>query len=185
MGGPMNIYQEQRYPWLAAEKACIDQALAAGKTLLGICLGAQLLADRLGSRVYAGPEREIGWWPLNLTEFGRQSNLFDELDAPLQAYHWHGDTFDLPADAVCLASSTACAQQAFFYNQRVLGLQFHFEVTAESMRQLIDHCGEETVPGSYVQSAEQMLKVPQATFDRLRESLYRLLDGLSSVGRSA
>ncbi len=185
MGGPMNIYQEQRYPWLAAEKACINQALAAGKTLIGICLGAQLLADRLGSQVYAGPEREIGWWPLNLTEAGCQSNLFGELDVPLQAYHWHGDTFDLPTGAVCLASSTACVQQAFFYNQRVLGLQFHFEVTAESMRRLIDHCGEEIVPGSYVQSAAQMLATPQAVFDRLHETLYRLLDRLASVDRSA
>lgn len=185
MGGPMNIYQDQQYPWLAAEKACIDQALAAGKTLLGICLGAQLLADRLGSQVYAGAEQEIGWWPLDLTEAGRQSNLFGELETPLQACHWHGDTFDLPAGAVCLASSNGCVQQAFLYDQRVLGLQFHFEVTAESLRQLIDHCAAEIVPGRYVQSAEQMLTVPQATFDRLHESLYRLLDGLATVGCSA
>ncbi len=181
MGGPMNIYQEQQHPWLASEKFCIDQALAAGKTLLGICLGAQLLADRLGSRVYAGFEREIGWWPLHLTEAGRQSNLFSDLDEPLQAYHWHGDTFDLPAGAVCLASSNACVQQAFRYKQRVLGLQFHLEVTAESMRRLIDHCGAEIVPGSYVQSAEQMLAAPQTVFDRLHETLHRLLDRLASV----
>jgi GMP synthase-like glutamine amidotransferase len=185
MGGPMNIYQQRQYPWLAAEKSCIDQALAAGKTLLGICLGAQLLADRLGSRVYAGPEREIGWWPLRLTEAGRQSKFFGDLDEPLQAYHWHGDTFELPAGSVCLASSSACVQQAFLYDQRVLGLQFHFEVTAESMRRLIDHCGEEIVPGNYVQSAEQMLAVPQAVFDRLHESLYRLLDCLASVDKPA
>lgn len=183
MGGPMNIYQEEQYPWLVAEKACIDEALAAGKTLLGICLGAQLLADRLGSKVYAGAEREIGWWPLSLTEAGRASKLFGEQDRGLPAYHWHGDTFDLPAGAVCLASSSACVQQAFLYNQRVLGLQFHFEVTAESMGRLIDQCGEEILPGSYVQSAEQMLATPQATFDRLHESLYRLLDGLSSFDR--
>lgn len=181
MGGPMNIYQEQQYPWLAEEKSCIDQALAADKTLLGICLGAQLLADRLGSRVYAGPEREIGWWPLHLTEAGLQSNLFDEQHEPLQAYHWHGDTFDLPVGAACLASSSACAQQAFLYDQRVLGLQFHFEVTAESVRWLVEYCGAEIVPGNYVQSAEQMLAVPQAAFDRLHESLYGLLDRLASV----
>lgn len=185
MGGPMNIYQEQQYPWLAVEKSCIEEALAAGKTLLGICLGAQLLADRLGSRVYAGSEREIGWWPLLLTEVGRKSNLFGELQEPLQAYHWHGDTFDLPVGAVCLASSAACAQQAFWYDQRVLGLQFHFEVTAESMGRLIDHCGEEIVPGSFVQSAEQMLAAPQAVFDRLHESLYGLLDRLASFSRPA
>lgn len=184
MGGPMNIYQEQQYPWLKAEKTCIDQALAANKTLLGICLGAQLLADRLGSRVYAGEEREIGWWPLNLTEAGRQSKLFGELDEALQAYHWHGDTFDLPAGAVCLASSSACLQQAFLYDQRVLGLQFHFEVTAESMKLLIDHCGEEILPGNYVQSAEQMLAIPQSTFDGLQENLYCLLDGLAIADRS-
>jgi GMP synthase-like glutamine amidotransferase len=183
MGGPMNIYQEQQYPWLKAEKACIDQALAAGKTLLGICLGAQLLADRLGSQVYAGAEREIGWWPLSLTEAGRQSKLFGEWDESLLAYHWHGDTFDLPAGAVCLASSTACAQQAFLYNHRVLGLQFHFEVTPESMGRLIEQCGEEILPGNYVQSAEQMLATPRATFDCLHVSLYRLLDGLALSNR--
>ncbi len=184
MGGPMNIYQELQYPWLAAEKACIDQALAAGKTLLGICLGAQLLAERLGSPVYAGAEREIGWWPLHLTEAGRQSNLFGEMDEPLQAYHWHGDTFELPVGADCLASSSACVQQAFLYDQRVLGLQFHFEFTAQSMRRLIDHCAEEIVPGNYVQSVEQMLAAPPAVFERLHETLYRLLDRLASVDRT-
>ncbi len=185
MGGPMNIYQEQQHPWLAAEKACIDRALAADKTLLGICLGAQLLADRLGSHVYAGPEREIGWWPLHLTEAGRRSSLFGGLDEPLQAYHWHGDTFELPAGAVCLASSSACVQQAFLYDKRVLGLQFHFEVTADSVRRLIEHCGEEITAGRYVQNAEQMLAINQEVFGRLHESLYRLLDRLASVDRSA
>lgn len=178
MGGPMNIYQEQQYPWLKAEKACIDRALVAGKTLLGICLGAQLLADRLGSPVYAGPEREIGWWPLQLTEAGRRSRLFGDLDQPLQAYHWHGDTFDLPAGATCLASSAACAQQAFLYDQRVLGLQFHFEVTLEAVRRLIDHCGNEIGADRYVQSAEQMLAVPATVFARLHRCLFSVLDRL-------
>lgn len=184
MGGPMNIYQERQYPWLKEEKACIDRALAAGKTLLGICLGAQLLADRLGSPVYAGPEREIGWWPLRLTEAGRRSLLFGDLDQTLSAYHWHGDTFDLPAGATCLASSAVCAQQAFLYDQRVLGLQFHFEVTQQAVRRLIDHCGDEIVAGRYVQSAEQMLAVPETSFARLHRSLFSVLDRLVTGAES-
>ncbi len=179
VGGPMNIYQEGQYPWLKAEKACIDRALAAGKTLLGICLGAQLLADRLGSRVYAGPEREIGWWPLQLTDAGRRSALFGDLSQPLWAYHWHGDTFDLPVGATCLASSAGCAQQAFLYDQRVLGLQFHFEVTPEAVRRLIKHCGDGIVAGRYVQSAEQMLAVPPPTFAELHRCLFSVLDRLA------
>lgn len=184
MGGPMNIYQEQQYPWLKEEKACIDQALAAGKTLLGICLGAQLLADRLGSKVYNGPEKEIGWWPLQLTGDGRNSSLFGHLPNRLQAFHWHGDTFDLPSGAVCLASTEGCAQQAFLYDERVLGLQFHFEVTASSIGALVENCGDEIVAGRYVQSAKRMLSASTDDFDFLHHCLFAVLDRLEGQAGS-
>ena len=183
MGGPMNIYQDAQYPWLAGEKALIGQAVAAGRTLLGVCLGAQLLADRLGSRVFRGEHREIGWWPLHLAEAGRRSSLFAGLPEPLEAFHWHGDTFESPPGAVCLAASAACANQAFLYDERVLGLQFHFEVTPASVRLLVKHCGDEIVPGRYVQSAEQLLGVDEAVFAQLNRTLFTVLDRLADNTR--
>ena len=137
MGGPMGVYEEQRFPWLRREQAFIRQAIDAGKTVLGICLGAQLIASALGSAVYPAAQREIGWWPIRKTEAGRVFPLFADLPEELTVFHWHGDTFDLPAGAVHLADSAACVQQAFAFGERVLALQFHFEVTPASVRQIV------------------------------------------------
>ena len=142
MGGPMNIYQELQHPWLAAEKACIDQALAADKTLLGICLGAQLIVRALGARVYPGHQKEIGWSPIQLDEAGSRSALRHFVGDGVCVLHWHGETFDLPEDAEHLASSELYPNQAFSYGKS-LALQFHPEVTARGLEQwFIGHTGE-------------------------------------------
>jgi GMP synthase-like glutamine amidotransferase len=138
MGGPMGIYDHVEHPWLVAEKAFIKQAIDAGKTVLGICLGAQLIADALGAKVYPGPQKEIGWFPIE-----RSPAAPKLLPEKLMVFHWHGDTFDLPEGAVHLASSSACSNQGFIYNHRVIGLQFHLETTPKSMEALIENCGEE------------------------------------------
>jgi GMP synthase-like glutamine amidotransferase len=162
MGGPMNIYEENVYPWLAAEKEFIAEAVKSKKVVLGICLGAQLLADVLGGRVYRNDHKEIGWHPVNLTLEGKYSPLFNGVPERFTAFHWHGDTFHLPPGATRLASSPGCAHQAFEYGAgRVLGLQFHLESSLESIRQLIHHCGDELVEGEYIQSAEEILSRQQ------------------------
>ena len=132
LGGEMNVYQEDRHTWLAPENHLIRQAVEADKAILGICLGGQLLAKALGARVHLGSAQEIGLVPITLTAEGQNDTLFSGLSAP-EAVEWHDDTFEIPNGAVRLASSTACANQAFRYGQRAYGLQFHPEVSPEML----------------------------------------------------
>jgi GMP synthase-like glutamine amidotransferase len=155
MGGPMGVTDVQDYPWLTAETQLIAAAIAAGKKVLGICLGAQLIAAAFGAKVYRNRDREIGWWPVMRTAAASpESGLLPESCVP---FHWHGDTFDLPDGTVQLASSAACEQQAFALGTQVIGLQFHLEATPDAARDLIRHGGDDLDGSPYVQTAEQML----------------------------
>lgn len=146
LGGPIGAYEDDRYPFLADELRILERRLAAGRPTLGICLGAQLMARALGARVYPGPGKEIGWSPIALTQAGRVSPLAS-LDG-VAVLHWHGDTFDLPAGAECLASTDLCAHQAFALGRNALGLQFHGEVDgADIERWLIGHACEIAAAG--------------------------------------
>lgn len=176
MGGPMNIYETAQHPWLDAEKALIREAIEAGRTVVGVCLGSQLIADQLGSPVYRGILGEIGWWPV-----ARVADCPADLPLPdnLQVYHWHGDTFDLPVGAHHLLESAACHSQGFLYGDRVLGLQCHLEATPASIRALIDACGDELREGPYFQSAARMLSEPATTFQTMHGVLFQLLDHLT------
>jgi len=151
----MSIHDEDMYPWLRAEKALIAAAIGEGKKVLGICLGAQLIAAVSGARVYPNPQKEIGFWPVRWMEAGKviRGGGTEEI-----FFHWHGETFDLPAGAVLLASTTACVNQAFLLGGRVLGVQFHPEVTPEIIRAMIAHEGHELVDAPYIQSAAKMLE---------------------------
>lgn len=157
MGGPMNIYEEDKYPWLAEEKRFLGQAIGEGRPIIGICLGAQLLADVLGARVFANSHKEIGWFPVQMTKAAETSRAFAAFPQSFTAFHWHGDTFDIPAGAKHIARSAACENQAFIYNERIVGLQFHLETTPASAQQLIANCGDEIVPGRYIEDSKQML----------------------------
>ena len=151
MGGPMGVYEGARHPWLYGEVATIKAAIARGKRVLGICLGAQLIAAALDAAVYPGPRREIGWWPIEKTT---AAGLLAALPDGAIVFHWHGDTFDLPVGAERLARSAGCANQAFSYGDRVLALQFHCDVTPEAMEQMVvEGAGELTAGQPYVQSA--------------------------------
>ena len=132
LGGPMAVY-EDRTPYLRDEARCIEKAVIAGKHVLGVCLGAQMLAHVLGSRVYPGTAKEIGWYEVALTEEGMRDACMAELAVEnkrnAQVFQWHGDTFDLPRGALRLASSDLFPNQAFRYTDNVYALQFHIEVT--------------------------------------------------------
>jgi GMP synthase (glutamine-hydrolysing) len=128
LGGPMSVSDTDRHPHLTTELKLIEQAMNRGMPVLGICLGAQLIARTLGSRVYPNDEKEIGWYDVSPTEMARRDPLAAHLKENEKLFQWHGDTFDIPKEAVHLASSTLCPSQAFRYGPNVYALQFHLEV---------------------------------------------------------
>ena len=143
LGGPISVYEEDDYPFIRDEIRLLRARMAQDKPTLGICLGAQMIAKSLCARVYHGPQKEIGWAPLMLTEEGARSPLAEVAPDKTPVLHWHGDTFDLPEGAVRLASTPLYVNQAFAYGQRTLALQFHPEVTVRGMeRWFIGHTGE-------------------------------------------
>lgn len=127
LGGPIGVGDVSDYPFLTREIALLEKRLARDRPTLGVCLGSQLMAAALGARVYAGPVKEIGWAPLQLTDEGRASCLAPLGEPDATVLHWHGDTFDLPAGATRLASTPAYANQAFAFGRNALALQFHIE----------------------------------------------------------
>lgn len=158
MGGPMGIYDEAIYPWLADEKLLIKESIAAGKIVLGICLGAQLIADVLGGKVTRNAHKEIGWLPINVNPNAGTHPIAQVFARYPKVFHWHGDTFALPPGAIHLASSEGCANQAYIFQEKVYGFQFHLETTPASARALIEHCGEDIDGSRYTQPAQVILE---------------------------
>lgn len=156
MGGPMGVHDTTVYRWMTPEKKFIEAALKQTKKVLGICLGAQLIADTLGAKVYPNPEKEIGWYPVARASAAEHTSWAQVIPPHFQAFHWHGDTFDLPAGALHFAQNKVCHHQAFFYPPGVIGLQFHLEATKPSIAQLIQHCGHELVPAPNIQTAAEI-----------------------------
>jgi GMP synthase-like glutamine amidotransferase len=180
LGGPMSTNDEHTYPWLEAEKKFIAGAIAAEKIVLGVCLGAQLIASALGARIYPNQNREIGWFPLKCSMARNTMSLENIIPSHMEVFHWHGETFDLPAHATHLARSEGCDNQAFCITERVVGLQFHLEVTPLSVKSLIEQCQNDLVSGQYVQSAAEMLSVP-VRFQRINAAMDALLDHLNNL----
>lgn len=180
MGGPMNVHDEKQFPWLAAEKKFIRQAVDAGKIVLGICLGSQLVSQALEAKVYQNKEKEIGWFDIELSPDAQSYNLFSDSGRRLKVFHWHGDTFDLPENAIRLASSEGCKNQAYIYKNKVLALQFHLEPTLNSLKQMIDNGREELITGKYVQSEKEILG-NKKLIEPDREILFTILDRLAEL----
>lgn len=180
MGGPMGTCDEAEYPWLKAEKLAIRKAVDAGRVVIGICLGAQLIAESLGARVFPNAHREIGWFPVKTTPAARE--LFEDLPEEMEVFHWHGDTFDLPGGATHLAESAGCRNQAFAVGKRVFGFQFHLETTEESARALMENCGHEITEGPYMQPAGEIM-ADAGRFAAINRRMESMLDRIAKSGR--
>ena len=180
MGGLMNVYEHDAYPWLVSEKQFIKNTIDAGKKVIGVCLGGQLLTDILGGKVTQNPQKEIGWHTIALTEAGQNSNIFSGMPGQMDVFQWHGDTFSIPPGAIHLATSQVCPNQAFLYGNHVLGLQFHLEYSQESIEKMLLHCADELVDGHAINDPETIRagydKIPQTT-----DRLYTILDTFTSL----
>jgi len=152
MGGPMSANDADRYPWLEPEVSAIRAAIDTGVPVLGICLGAQLIARALGAPVRRAAEKEIGWWPVEFDARGAApewSGFATSLPARATVMHWHGETFDLPADATRIAGSPLCENQGFLFGSNVVALQFHLESTSTSVVELTRMSGGDIEYGTY------------------------------------
>lgn len=176
MGGPMSVNDEATLPWLRPEKQFVRSAVEQGVPVLGICLGAQLIASALGSRVYRNPQKEIGWFQIEATPGPADAFRFP---AKCTVFHWHGETFDLPAGAVRLAKSAACENQAFQIGGHVIGLQFHLETTPESAASILYNCGDELVPGPYIQTESELGIVSSTAYAEINALMNKVLSYLT------
>ena len=176
MGGSMNIYEEEKYPWLGEEKNFIAEAIAANKILLGICLGSQLIADVLGGKVSRNKFKEIGWFPVSLTREARDSSIFSILPGTFTAFHWHGDTFKIPSGAKRMAQSEGCMNQAFECG-RAIGLQFHLEYSKNSIDLMFRNCSDELVDGKYIQTPDEIIS-KIANIHEMNKILDLILDNM-------
>jgi len=178
MGGPMSIYDVKDYPWIPEEKKFIKLAVESGKTVIGICLGSQLLADALGARVYKNDEKEIGWYDVELASDARAGKIFSGIDSRIKTFHWHGDTFDLPEKSIQLAASECTINQGFIYESRVYAFQFHLETSRELLERMLEKGGADLTSGKYVQKEEEILRQTDL-FDSNRKILFTILDRIN------
>ena len=176
MGGPMSVNDEDKFPWLVSEKQFIREAINSGKPVLGICLGAQLIASAMGALVYRNSAKEIGWFPI----CGISSNDSSIYNFPssMKVFHWHGETFDLPTGATLLAKSDGCENQAFQIGKSVIGLQFHMETTQEAAREIVSLCCDELVPAKYIQTEEEILSAKPEIYKSINQRMDSILSFL-------
>lgn len=176
MGGPMSVNDDSEYTWLVAEKEFIKQAVIAGKPVLGICLGAQLIANAMGGQVTQNKVKEIGWFPVEAVK-SESDSVFHFPDIA-EVFHWHGETFELPEGAVQIARSKGCENQAFQIGNNVIGLQFHLETTPDSARAIIEDCRGELVEGEYIQPESEILSVPRQRYSSINSLMGNILEYL-------
>lgn len=176
MGGPQSPLSIEKWPYLQNEISFIKKSIEANKAVLGICLGAQLIAESLGAKTESSPHREIGVFPVELTQEGSKDPVFSQFPHSFSAMHWHNDMPGLPTNALLLAQSAGCPRQAFRVSDRVYGLQCHLEMTPSNVAEMIQHCEKDLSPGLYIQTKQELLS------DHLKsanEKIFALLDYLS------
>ncbi len=179
MGGSMGANDDQVFSWMEAEKALIKQCILDNKKVLGICLGAQIIASVLGAKVYPNTKKEIGWFDIDLKIKSKEIPAFANIPSKFKTMHWHGDTFELPRGAVHLASSEATQNQAFSFNDGyVLGLQFHPEMTELAIKGMFDEVGQ-LQQDDFVQS-NQVIASQYELCQQNNDWMYHILSSMTS-----
>lgn len=177
MGGSMSVNDEKELPWLVPEKAFVKAAIDTGKVVLGICLGAQMIANVLGSKIYPNSKKEIGWFPIIWNPEALSNSKFKHIPPILNVLHWHGETFEMPKDALHLAESIACANQGFLFKEKVVGLQFHLEFNDKSTEEMLRYCTHELKESQYVHSAEKIIS-QNHNISAAKKALFGILEAL-------
>jgi GMP synthase (glutamine-hydrolysing) len=180
MGGPMSVFDFHMHPWMEEEIEWVKNFIKQEKPVLGICLGAQIIATALGGEVYPGPYKEIGWHNLQFLPSLGAFRICKELPATRKVFHWHGDTFSIPEGAIRIASSQAFPNQGFIFGNHVVALQFHLELTPESVRTLLENCRDELVEGPHIEPEAEIL-AEKVNFEINQQVLFQFLDYLSSL----
>lgn len=176
MGGVMGVYEEEKYDWLKEEKLFIKNSIANNKKVFGVCLGAQLIAEALGAKVYPHTKKEIGWFEIEKV----QPHKFTEhLPQTLTTFHWHGDTFNLPENAIHIFKSQACSQQGFVYNDQVIGLQFHMEVRKDLLDGMTDNERAELKKDLFVQTEDEIKTLAVKHLNQQKNFMFKLLDAFA------
>lgn len=178
MGGPMGVYDTDKYNWLKDELLFIRAAIDSKKVVLGICLGSQFIAAAMGAKIYSAPIKEIGWFPIQIKSDFEHNPLSFESFTPT-VFHWHGDTFDLPDNAQLIASTNEVAHQAFLMNNKVIGLQFHLEQTEDTIKEMIASCSEELLEKGLKIKTKDQIENEITYFDSNRKAMFYILDYLS------
>ncbi len=174
MGGPMSVHDIEQHPWLIEEQKYILDSIKSGKRMLGICLGAQLIAAVLGARIIKNDQREIGWFEIIRSQQTSETIFSNSWPESIKVFHWHGETFELPKGAQLLASSDACVNQGFILDDRIVGLQFHLEVTTKAVASLIENCHDELDGSAYVQSPNELVSA-ESCFTEINQLLSVIL----------
>ena len=170
----MSVLDEKDYPWLEHEKSFVVHAIAEGKKVLGICLGAQLIAYLLGAEIKKSPHTEIGWFPVSKTT---NHPMFHKISDEFMAFHWHGEMFEIPQGAERIFGSEGCPNQGFIYYDRVLAFQFHFETTPESIESMLNSEDIDRYKGKYIQTSKEVQAKSDYT-KKINEYLEDILDKL-------
>lgn len=178
MGGPQSSLELDKYPYLQDEVRFTKEAIAQHKAVLGICLGAQIIGESLGAKAERSPNREIGVYPIHLTNEALVDPVFKLFPDQFNVMHWHNDMPGLPEGGVLLAYSEGCPRQAFKVGDRVYGLQCHMEMTKALVQGMVEHCAGDLKPGKYVQDSATLLSHDMS---EINEKIMMILDYLSAL----
>jgi len=180
MGGGMSVNDEKELSWLKPEKEFVKAVIDTGKTVIGFCLGSQMIVNVLGKKVYSNKVKEIGWYPVSLTDTGKQSAFFTPQWDRQVFFHWHGETFDLPDEAEHLAFTETCSNQAFIIGNRIFGFQFHPETNYQTLQQMVESGNAELVKDKFVMEAAEILAAKNY-IETTRPLCFELLDKIEAT----